>query len=142
MDIEKRRIPTRFRLPLIPLMQLMAVKLPKTVKGDGRFVGCLTGWALSVLGIPGNILFETDDPISAVQQAGLSTAGVGFLKDVAKLNDSKQLQKAFAALKAGIESNRTTLDNTFGAAQVASLYNQVVTVLDEYAATNNPPARR
>jgi hypothetical protein len=139
MDIEKRRISTRFALPFVPIMGdtvSLMVRYPKTGQpADGRKTASVAGWALSELGISDEILAGTEDPVEAMKEADLS--GGSELQEVERLNDQKKLQRAFKALRDAIPSL-----TAFSSEARAKLEVKVNAVLTQYQETDNPASSR
>lgn len=141
MNLEERRIPTKFALPYMPVRGVLFVRLPKYLKSD-RVVACISGWALNCLGVSADTLASTQDPLEALKIHGVNPSGLEFLKDAAKLHDDKKVQKAFTTIRDGLSRNQSTLANAFGPEKVTALIAKVNEVLAMYSAGPRPTASK
>lgn len=141
MDLEKKRVGTRFKFPFVPITGNLVVRLPKTVASD-RIIACLSGWAIVELGIPVEIAADTDDPHVAIERHTGQYVSRSLLAEVVRLGDSKQMKAGFKALANTLADNRRTFVGLFGETAVDDLTAKCSAVLTQYDTLDAPATRR
>ncbi len=136
MDLENNRIPTRVKLPHIPVTEPMAVILPKTARTD-RLVGTVTGFILSTLGVSAEDLCGADNAQAALENATDRTVPRNIFREVDKAWAKQQVKTAYKAMRDELATHSTFLTSAFGAAPLAVAKGHVDRVLADYQIVDN-----
>lgn len=137
MDLEKNRIPTRIRLPHIPVTAPFASTLPTSVYRGTRIAGTATAFVLRELGVSDEVLCSSESARDAIEEHSDARVPRNLFSAADELWAKKKCKKAYEQLSRDLTEHKNYLTDVFGAAPFAVAQAQVNKVLANYQIADN-----